>query len=98
MHLQIFVGKHCANCAEAFRIAELARSIDGLDVDVIDLDEPGQHAPVNVVAVPTYVLDGRVVSLGNPYPDVFLTQLRNGVKGVMDSTGTREHTPKEHTR
>jgi glutaredoxin len=76
MRLEIYVASDCDNCEEALRIAELAREVDGIDVAVIDLDEADQTVPLRVVAVPTYLLDGRIVSLGNPYRDEFLTQLR----------------------
>jgi hypothetical protein len=57
-------------------MAERARTIAGLQVAVFNLDQPGLHIPPHVVAVPTYVLDGTVVSLGNPEREQFLTMLR----------------------
>ena len=44
-------------------------------VRVIDLDRAGAPPPEGVVAVPTYVLDGQVVSLGNPYPEELFARL-----------------------
>jgi hypothetical protein len=78
MRLEIYVASHCVGCQEALRIADLARGIAGLDVAVINLDHATSTRPVpaNVVAVPTYLLDGRVVSLGNPYREEFLAQMR----------------------
>lgn len=78
MRLDIYVASHCVGCQEALRIAELARDIAGLDVAVINLDHatPARPVPANVIAVPTYLLDGRVVSLGNPYREEFLARLR----------------------
>ena len=76
MNLDIYVSNHCTNCAEALRRAELARTIAGLQVTVINLDQPGQHIPPRVVAVPTYVLNSKVISLGNPEREQFLTMLR----------------------
>ena len=75
MRLDIYVANHCTNCGEALLMAERARTIAGLRVAVINLDQPGQHIPPYVVAVPTYVLDGKVVSLGNPERDKFLSML-----------------------
>jgi predicted thioredoxin/glutaredoxin len=75
MRLEIYVGHHCLNCEEALLIAEQARAIEGIEVVVIDLDQSGQSAPPRVIAVPTYVLDGKVVSLGNPARDTFLALL-----------------------
>jgi hypothetical protein len=76
MHLDIYVTNHCTNCGEALLMAERARTIAGLRVAVINLDQPAQHIPPHVVAVPTYVLDGKVVSLGNPEREQFLAMLR----------------------
>lgn len=78
MRLEIYIARHCENCAEALRLAELARGcgIAGLDVDVISLDQPSRPIPRRVVAVPAYLLDGQLISLGNPYPDELLARLR----------------------
>jgi alkyl hydroperoxide reductase subunit AhpF len=77
MRLEIYITKQCSNCREAVAIAERARSIAGLEVAVIDLEARGQDAPPRVIAVPTYLLDGQVVSLGNPAREEFLAHLRN---------------------
>ncbi len=76
LHLEIYVGQHCWNCEEALQIAELARQIPGIDVQVIDLDQPGIVPPPRIFAVPTYVVEGKVVSLGNPAREAFLDSLR----------------------
>jgi predicted thioredoxin/glutaredoxin len=76
MHLDIYITTVCTNCGEALLIAERARTIAGLKVAVINLDQPGQRIPPHIVAVPTYVLDGNVVSLGNPEREKFLSMLR----------------------
>ncbi len=75
MHLEIYVTQHCLNCAEALVLAELVRNIDGVEVAVIDLEQPGQSVPSRVIAVPTYILDGNVISLGNPEREAFLAHL-----------------------
>jgi predicted thioredoxin/glutaredoxin len=76
MQLDIYVASHCTNCGEALLIAERARTIVGLQVAVINLDRPAQRIPPLIVAVPTYVFDGKVVSLGNPEREQFLSLLR----------------------
>jgi len=83
MRLDIYVANHCENCHEALRLAELARDVPGTEVRVINLDTldtTSEPVPARVVAVPTYLLDGRVVSLGNPYRDELLRMLRQGQK------------------
>jgi Thioredoxin domain len=76
MRLEIYITEQCTNCREAVLIAEQARTIAGLSVTVVNLDEPGQGVPAQVFAAPTYVLNGLVVSLGNPERDTFLAGLR----------------------
>ncbi len=76
MYLDIYITNVCTNCGEALLIAERAQSIAGLHVSVVNLDQPGQSIPPHVVAVPTYMLDGKVVSLGNPERENFLSMLR----------------------
>jgi thioredoxin family protein len=76
MHLEIYISDQCANCREAGVLAEAARSIAGLEVTVVNLDVPGQRVPPQVFATPTYVLNGLVVSLGNPERVAFLARLR----------------------
>src|SRR5258708_23104093 len=53
MRLEIYVADHCDNCAEALRLAELARPLPGVDVHVVNLDTTTDPVPARVVAVPT---------------------------------------------
>ena len=80
MHLDIYFTNVCTNCGEALLIAERAQSIAGLHVSGVNLDQAGQSIPPHIVAVPTYVLDGKVVSLGNPEREMFLSMLRNNLE------------------
>lgn len=66
--LEIYVAGGCIGCETARRIVSdlRARSLPGLDVRLIDLHAPGAVRHPAVFAVPTYLLDGRVISLGNP--------------------------------
>ena len=75
--LQVVVDRTCVGCETARRLAIQVRSagLPGIDVDVIDLDEPGAVRPGAVFAVPTYLLDGRILSLGNPEPAWLLARL-----------------------
>jgi hypothetical protein len=67
--LKIFVTEHCPGCSEAQRIAaRVARDFPHLDVEIIDLNAPEVSVPEVVFATPTYMLDNRIVSLGNPSP------------------------------
>ncbi|HEX9069627.1 MAG TPA: thioredoxin family protein [Ktedonobacterales bacterium] len=80
MRLVIYTASHCLGCDYTLEIAEDARRIAGLETVVIVLEQAREAVPDNVVAVPTYVLDGRVVALGNPNREEFLRALRAQVK------------------
>jgi predicted thioredoxin/glutaredoxin len=81
MRLDIYVGNHCLSCREALRIAREARQIPDLEVRVIDVDQATDPIPGQVAAVPAYVLDGQVVSLGNPHRMPFLALLVRQMEG-----------------
>lgn len=72
MRLDIYLAGHCDNCQEAHRLAALAAAVPGVQVNVVNLDTDVVKTPFAIVAVPTYVLDGRIISLGNPYPSQLL--------------------------
>jgi hypothetical protein len=66
IRLEIVIARDCPGCAEARAIAQdLQGRFPALEVDVIEFDSTRQ-IPSQVVATPTYLLNGRVISLGNP--------------------------------
>ncbi len=75
--LEIYVAPDCFGCETARNLASkvCAFSWPDLEVRLLDLSEPDVIRPPAVFAVPTYVLDGRVISLGNPEEDWLLDQL-----------------------
>lgn len=81
LHLEVYVSAECPNCGEAVRLAhEAAARYPHIVVRVIDLDDlQGRPPPDPVVAVPTYVLNGRVVSLGNPYAEELFAHLQEAL-------------------
>ena len=65
--LEIFVSAHCFGCQEARRLAQaVADRFRAVSVRLVDLDAEPEARPEHVVAVPTYLLDNTVISLGNP--------------------------------
>ena len=66
VELQVFVEAGCQTCDRALQLAE---SVDSaypqLAVSIVDVREATGHEE-DVFAVPTFVLNGRVLSLGNP--------------------------------
>lgn len=74
--LAIYVSAGCLGCERAHEVAALVRSgHPEVEVDVIDVAGHGVDVPESVVAVPTYLLDGVVISLGNPDPDTLRQRL-----------------------
>jgi hypothetical protein len=78
--LEIFVVDNCWSCEESHRIAAEAkqRFADVVEVALRDL-ERDPH-PLTVFAAPTYVLDGDVISLGNPRREELWARLAQRVK------------------
>ncbi|NCF64379.1 MAG: hypothetical protein GWP61_00295 [Chloroflexi bacterium] len=76
--LQVYVREDCWTCAESQRIvSEIAPQFPQIAVELLDLESTNQ--PENIFAVPTYVLDGRVIFLGNPYRE----QLRQEIQDAL---------------
>jgi hypothetical protein len=66
----IYVLADCGNCEYAWEIAALIRrEYPQVEVAVVDLANPAEPVPDAVFATPTYLLDGRLWSLGNPSPE-----------------------------
>ncbi len=82
--LKVFVSEHCWQCPEARALAhEFQKEFTALDVRVIDLDQPGAKKPANVFAVPTFLLNDKIISLGTPYRD----ELRDEIRAVLNGHG-----------
>lgn len=81
--LRIYVGKHCWSCDEAVRLsAEVRSNFTKLDVEVIDLEAEGSVNHDDVFSTPTYVFNGRTISLGNPSSEELLARL-SALLGVV---------------
>ena len=65
--VSIYVAQHCGICEYAYEIAELIRTrFPQVAVRLIDMETTAEEIPDSVFATPTYLLNGRVWSLGNP--------------------------------
>jgi hypothetical protein len=63
--LQVVVSDECWTCAEARRVvADVADRFPDVTVELVDMQS--NERPDAVFAVPTYLLNGRVIFLGNP--------------------------------
>ncbi len=75
--LEIYVAPDCFGCETARNLASMILSLGHSDLEVrlLDLSKPDVIRPPVVFAVPTYLLDGRVISLGNPEQDWLIDQV-----------------------
>lgn len=78
--LRIYVGKHCWSCEEALRLAaEVKKRFSWLFVEVVDLDNVDSVNHDDVFSIPTYVFNGRTISLGNPTPEELFAKVSASV-------------------
>ena len=73
--LEVVVAADCHVCAEARRLArEMGEQFPDLEVQVIQVDGE-QTIPRGVVATPTYLLDSKIISIGNLYREALVRKL-----------------------
>lgn len=67
VNLQVVVAEHCPGCDEATRMYERVREArPEVSAELIDLAATPERKPEPVVAVPSYVINGRLAFAGNP--------------------------------
>jgi hypothetical protein len=102
--LEVYVGAHCATCVEARRLATVAgAAFHDVMVRVVELDgledaggdRRSQDHRHQIVAVPTYILDGRVIALGNPSPDELFAVLTSPAQPLQLVPATQPVPPAE---
>lgn len=65
--LAIYVAGHCPNCRYAYEVAKaIKQDFPDVEVRIVDLEVTHEGIPETIFATPTYLLNGRVWSLGNP--------------------------------
>jgi alkyl hydroperoxide reductase subunit AhpF len=85
IHLDVYLSAHCLQCPDARALAqEMARKFPALVVRITDLDGTGAQPPAAVFAVPTFLLDGKIVSLGTPYREDLVREIRLALKASKD--------------
>ncbi len=83
VELQVFVEAGCQTCERALHLArEIDSAYPPLSVRVIDVGETAAQRE-DVFAVPTFMLNGRVVSLGNPQRN----HLRQEIESLLRRQG-----------
>lgn len=70
IRVEIYVAENCMLCAYAYEVAESIRAdFPAVALSIINLSQTSEAIPDAVFATPTYLLDGRLWSLGNPSPE-----------------------------
>ena len=81
--LDIYIDQACPGCAQAQKLAAQVReAIPDLEVRILDLAHPNNKKPPSVFAVPTYLLDGVTVSLGNPDLRDLVAKIEDGINNT----------------
>ncbi len=79
VELAVYIEAGCAQCERAVQLAqEVEGDYSELAVRLIDIAGAAPR-PDDVFAVPTFMLDGRVFSLGNPRR----SQLREEIEALL---------------
>lgn len=84
--LRVYVAPDCVSCRTVLRIVDAVRQarpeqvVEVVDLSRLPMDEP---LPPGVIGTPTYLLDDRVISLGNPELPELLARL-DGVTSAVD--------------
>ncbi|MBI3959795.1 MAG: hypothetical protein HY328_13375 [Chloroflexi bacterium] len=67
IRVEIYVAEHCMLCEYAYEVADSIRAdFPAVDLRIINLSRTTEAIPDVVFATPTYLLNGRLWSLGNP--------------------------------
>ncbi len=66
MNLILYADLGCVTCQRSRDLLDdIALVYPNLDVQVVEVDET-KPLPSEIIAVPTFVLQGQVISMGNP--------------------------------
>lgn len=88
VYLKIFVEPRCEACERALSLAgDMRDRFPALEVEVVDLSKRGANRPDYVFAVPTYILDGRMLSLGNPRRSRLVAAVEAALRSNGDPDG-----------
>ncbi len=76
VHVEIYVAASCRICEYSHEVADIIRRhFPQVHLEMIDIGATEQPIPEIVFATPTYLLNGRIWSLGNPSLDKVHTDL-----------------------
>lgn len=81
--LKVFIAEHCSTCDETVAIAtRVEREYPEISVEIIDIGHNQSVVPDAVFAIPTVMLNGRIVSLGNPDPEEMMVWVEEAIAHV----------------
>jgi hypothetical protein len=76
MRLDVYVASHCLTCSATWELVERTRQrFPRLTITVHDIEQDPAVCHPEIIAVPTYMLDGRVLCIGNPEEGVLWAAL-----------------------
>ena len=77
LNLDVYISPDCWSCQETERIvADISDQLPDVTIKMIDM-ESAHNRPDTVFAVPTYLLNGRVISLGNPTREELVQKIKS---------------------
>ena len=63
----VYVSQHCEICGYTYEVVEFIRThFPQVEIRLVDIATAAEDIPDVIFATPTYVLNGKVWSLGNP--------------------------------
>ena len=87
--LNVYVTEDCMGCVESRTIVDkIKQEYPDHTVNLVDLNP--NDWPEDIFAVPSYKLDGKLVSLGNPSPSTLQTWFRPDAHTDAQN-GTNQH-------
>ena len=90
--LIVFVSDHCPTCPDAVDIAKKVNErYSWLEVELFNVDE--EEPQDDVFAVPTYMLDEKIVFLGNPSDEQIAELFESEASTAPGSEETFDNAP-----
>lgn len=84
--LEAYISDDCYGCGEAREIArEISARFPNLEVEIVSLDSPEAERPSAMFAVPTFLLNGELLWLGNPRREDAVQQVADLLQEAHDA-------------
>jgi len=92
MKIQIYVLQHCVSCGRSAALGQaVASHFEDITVEVLNLDDPSIPRPDLVFAVPTFLLDGQLLCLGNQEEEWLVRRVRRMKQGLGAGRGASQY-------